>query len=172
MSLDSQGRRLSFPSLVHLEGQGAGSLGGGGLEDGIPHPLLIASSSLSGSGSPSQVIPELHQGECSSRGDSFSHREGSSRASSPPLRLCLVWKALGLRRPVIDLSHFNLFVLQTRFKMETSQLVLCAVRSDWMISIDLKDAYLQAPVHPDSRQFLRFVAFGKVYQFKALCFGL
>ena len=36
----------------------------------------------------------------------------------------------------------------------------------------LKDAYLQVPVHPNSRRYLRFVAFGQVYQFKALCFGL
>ena len=41
-----------------------------------------------------------------------------------------------------------------------------------MVSIDLKDAYFQIPVHHDSRQFLRFVAFGVPYQFKALCFGL
>ena len=41
-----------------------------------------------------------------------------------------------------------------------------------MISIDLKDAYLQVPVHPESRRFLRFVADGKAYQFKELCFGL
>ena len=41
-----------------------------------------------------------------------------------------------------------------------------------MVSLDLKDAYLQVPMHPESRKFLRFVAFGKVYQFKVLCFGL
>ena len=41
-----------------------------------------------------------------------------------------------------------------------------------MASIDLKEAYLQVPVHPDSRRFLRFVAQGRVYQFSALCFGL
>ena len=41
-----------------------------------------------------------------------------------------------------------------------------------MVSLDLKDAYLQVPIHPDSRKYLRFVAFGQVYQFKALCFGL
>ena len=28
------------------------------------------------------------------------------------------------------------------------------------------------PVHPKSRKFLRFVVFGRVYQFKTLCFGL
>ena len=41
-----------------------------------------------------------------------------------------------------------------------------------MISIDLKDAYLQVPIHPDSRKFLRFVVDDRVNQFKALCFGL
>ena len=74
---------------------------------------------------------------------------------------------------MIDLLHLNCFVQQTHFKMETNQLVLRAVRrGDWMISIDLKDAYLQVPVHPDSHHFLWFVDGGQVYQFKALCFGL
>ena len=41
-----------------------------------------------------------------------------------------------------------------------------------MASIDLREAYLQVPVHPESRPFLRFVANGQVYQFTALCFGL
>ena len=38
--------------------------------------------------------------------------------------------------------------------------------------LDLKDVYMQFPMHPESRKFLRFVAEGKVYQFKVLCFGL
>ena len=41
-----------------------------------------------------------------------------------------------------------------------------------MISIDLKDAYLQVPMHPNSYLFLWFVVDGKVYQFRALCFGI
>ena len=41
-----------------------------------------------------------------------------------------------------------------------------------MASIDLKEAYLQIPVHLESRRFLRFVVHGQVYQFTALCFGL
>ena len=51
--------------------------------------------------------------------------------------------------------------------------MLPSVRSgDWMVSLDLKDAYLQVPMHPESRKFLRFMVGGKVYQFKVLCFGL
>ena len=41
-----------------------------------------------------------------------------------------------------------------------------------MVSLDLKDAYLQVPMYPESHKFLRFVACEKVYQFKVLCFGL
>ena len=52
-------------------------------------------------------------------------------------------------------------------------MVLVSLRqSDWIVSIDLKEAYLQVPIHPDSHKYLRFVAFGKPYQFRALCFGL
>ena len=39
-----------------------------------------------------------------------------------------------------------------------------------MVSLDLKDAYLQVPIHPDSCKSVRFVAFERVYQFSALCF--
>ena len=88
-------------------------------------------------------------------------------------RLFVVWKTSGSWRPVIDLLTLNLFVDVAHFRMETIQSVLLSIRQgDWMASIDLKEAYLQIPVHPDSRRFLRFVALGRVYQFSALCFGL
>ena len=88
-------------------------------------------------------------------------------------RLFVVWKTSGSWRPIIDLSTLNLFVDVSHFCMETIQSVLLSVRQgDWMASIDLKEAYLQVPVHPDSRRFLRFVSQGNVYQFSALCFGL
>ena len=87
--------------------------------------------------------------------------------------LFVVWKTAGSWRPVIDLSTLNSFVGVSPFRMETIRSVLLSVRQgDWMASIDLKEAYLQVPVHPDSRRFLRFVARGNVYQFSALCFGL
>ena len=41
-----------------------------------------------------------------------------------------------------------------------------------MISLDLQDAYLQVPVHPQSRRYLRFCLGHLVYQFRVLCFGL
>ena len=41
-----------------------------------------------------------------------------------------------------------------------------------MVFIDLTDVYLQVPLHPGRRRYLQFVAFGKVFQFKVVCFGL
>ena len=88
-------------------------------------------------------------------------------------RLFVVWKTSGSWRPVIDLSHLNRFVDVSPFQMETIQSVLLSVRQgDWMASIDLKEAYLQVPIHSSSRHLLRFVFRDRVYQFKALCFGL
>ena len=41
-----------------------------------------------------------------------------------------------------------------------------------MFSLDLKDTYFQIPIHLDSQPSLRIALNGKVFQFKALCFGL
>ena len=87
-------------------------------------------------------------------------------------RIFVVMKASGSCKPIINLSILNKFVLQSWFMMETNRSVLNAIqRDDRMFSIDLKDAYLQVPVHPENRKYLRFVAFSKVFQFKVLCFG-
>jgi hypothetical protein len=43
---------------------------------------------------------------------------------------------------------------------------------DWAVSLDLQDAYLHIPVHPDYQHYLRFYFEGRVYQFKAMPFGL
>ena len=76
-------------------------------------------------------------------------------------------------RPVIDLSCLNRSVPVSHFHMETQQSVLHSLRpGDWMASLDLKDAYLQVPVHPESCCYLRFCVGEEVFQFRALCFGL
>ena len=88
-------------------------------------------------------------------------------------RMFVVPKVTGGFRPVIDLSTLNKFIRKTHFRMETNSSVLMAIRrGDWMMSLDLKDAYFQIPVHPDSRKYLRFVWNGRPFQFKVLCFGL
>ena len=94
---------------------------------------------------------------------------------SPGFYSCMfvVTKASRGWRPVIDLSTLNLSVGVSKFRMETTQSVLRPIRrNDWMITIDLKGAYLQIPIHPRSRKFLRFTAGGRAWQFKVLCIGL
>ena len=88
-------------------------------------------------------------------------------------RLFIVQKASGSWRPIIDLSTLNDYITSSHFHMETPQSVLRSIRpGDWMVALDLQDAYLQVPVHHDSRRYLCFVVAGKSYQFRVLCFGL
>ena len=88
-------------------------------------------------------------------------------------RLFVVQKDSGAWRPIIDLSTLNTYIASQRFHMETPQSVLRSIRQgDWMISLDLQDAYLQVPIHPESRRYLRFTMRGVSYQFRVLCFGL
>ena len=82
-------------------------------------------------------------------------------------------KVTGGWRPVIDLSRLNGWVDVSHFHMETALSMLQSLRpGDWMLSLDLQDAYLQVPVHPSSRRYLRFCVGDVVYQFRSLCFGL
>ena len=45
-------------------------------------------------------------------------------------------------------------------------------KGDWVISVDLTDAYLHVPIHQLSRKFLRFCYQDEVFQFRVLPFGL
>ena len=97
-------------------------------------------------------------------------------ASSEPgfySRLFVTPKVTGCWQPVIDLSRLNRFVHLSRFRMETFLSVLHSLcPGDWMILVDLQDAYLQVPVHPESRLYLRFCLGDQTFQFRVLCFGL
>ena len=89
------------------------------------------------------------------------------------IRLFVTPKVTRGWRPVIDLLRLNGFVDVSHFHMETTQTVLQSLREgDCLVSLDLQDAYLQVPVHPSSRQYLRFCVGESVCQFLALCFGL
>ena len=88
-------------------------------------------------------------------------------------RLFVVQKDSGAWRPVIDLSTLVTYIASQRFHMETPQSVLRSIRpGDWMISLGLQGAYLQVPIHPESRRYLRFTMGGVSYQFRVLYFGL
>jgi hypothetical protein len=82
-------------------------------------------------------------------------------------------KQKGSWRLIIDLSQLNRFLWVPHFKMEPTRSVAAAILpGDWTVSLDLQDAYLHVPVHPDSQHYLRFFFEGQVYQFKAMPFRL
>ena len=88
-------------------------------------------------------------------------------------RLFLVPKPHQRWRPAIDLSSLNTFLLVERFKMETPESIRASLISgEWVSSIDLSDAYLHIPIHPNSRKYLRFCHKSQVFQFTSLPFRL
>ena len=88
-------------------------------------------------------------------------------------RLFLVPKKGDSFRPVIDLSHLNKFIANEHFQMENLTCIKHLLNvNEYMVKLDLKDAYLTVGVHPESQKFLRFFWLGQTYQFLALPFGL
>ena len=105
------------------------------------------------------------------------HEKGAIELAPPSpgyySRLFVTPKVTGGWLPVIDLSRLNRSVRVSHFHMETQQSVLQSLRPGyWMASLDVKDAYLQVPVHPESLCYLRFCDGEEVWQFRALCFSL
>ena len=82
-------------------------------------------------------------------------------------------KPNGTWRPIIDLSVLNRFLRVKRFKMETVKSICSLLHQGaWTFSIDLTDAYFHIPIHKASRKFLRICFQGRVFQFRALPFGI
>ena len=87
--------------------------------------------------------------------------------------LFLVPKKDSGQRPVINLKNLNSFVEAPYFKMEgINTLKSLLQKGDWLVKIDLKDAYFSVPVSQEHRRFLCFQVEEKLYQFTCLPFGL
>jgi len=88
-------------------------------------------------------------------------------------RLFVVPKQNGKWRPVIDLKVLNHYLKVPKFSMESLQSIWAALMpGNFAFSLDLQDAYFHIPIHRSHRKFLRFVVGDRVYQFRALPFGL
>ena len=87
--------------------------------------------------------------------------------------LFLVPKKDGGQRPVINLKCLNAFVVSPHFKMEGIQTIKShAKRGDWLVKVDLKDAYFSIPIDREHWKYLCFKLGAKTYQFTCLPFGL
>ena len=140
-------RRLSVTPLAGVERQGRGSMGGGGAQVGLLFPSCQHLYCLRN--------PSLFRCTCLLRAFSW---------------LFLVMKASRSWGPVIVLSTLNLRVRSTPFKMEALQSVLLSVQSgDWMVSIGLKNSYLQVPyIRTAASTVPQICDLESVFQFKAL----
>ena len=57
--------------------------------------------------------------------------------------------------------------------METPESIRASlIPGEWVSSIDLTEAYLHIPIHPNSRKYLRVCHMSQVFQFTSLPFGL
>ena len=66
-------------------------------------------------------------------------------------------------RPIINLIKLNLYLPYLHFKMEGLKNVKDLLnQGDYMIKIDLRDAYYHIPIHEESQKYLRF-KWGKNY---------
>ena len=56
-----------------------------------------------------------------------------------------------------NLKGLNQYVKVEHFKMEGLHLLLDLIQAGhWMVKLNLKDAYLQIPIHPDHQKYLVF----------------
>ncbi len=90
----------------------------------------------------------------------------------------LATKRTGGFRPILNLTGLNTYLRATKFRMETLTSILQGLHQGWwMVSLDLKDAYLHVPIHPSHWRYLRFALRNAegvltVYQWRVLPFGL
>ena len=72
-----------------------------------------------------------------------------------------------------DLRSLNRFIRKHHFKMDGTVMLRDLLQvSDWMCSINLKDAYLSVNIVQGHQQYLRFTWRGTTYKFTCLPFGL
>ena len=85
----------------------------------------------------------------------------------------LVPKSDGSWRPVVNLKPLNEHIISRHFKMESVRTAKSLLqRDDWLVKLDLKDAYLTVPMHQEHQKFLKFRWQNQSWQFKVLPFGL
>ena len=75
--------------------------------------------------------------------------------------------------PVVNLCPLNRFIPYEHIKMEGIHMLKDLLRKgDFMVKIDLKDAYFTVPVWQNHQKFLRFLWKETMYEFACLPFGL
>ena len=79
----------------------------------------------------------------------------------------------GTQRPILNLKKLNQNIPYLHFKMESLKGVKNIIQEgDWMVKIDMKDAYFTVPLSQKSQKYVRFKWRNQIYKFLCLCFGV
>ena len=82
-------------------------------------------------------------------------------------------KTLGEFRIIFDLSDLNKHLRKIHFRMDNLFSIMCLISpGDWLVSIDLSDAYHSVAMHSSSMPYLAFIFLKVCYQFTCLPQGL
>ena len=74
---------------------------------------------------------------------------------------------------ILNMKVINTYVPQYTSKGEASvHPAGNRAKTDWVVSLDLKDAYFYIPIHPRSRDPLGFPFQGETFKFRAMHFRL
>lgn len=88
-------------------------------------------------------------------------------------KLFLRKKSDGTMRPIFDLRELNNFVKTKRFRLISHTVVPDFLQPrDWMIKLDISQAYFHVPIAKSHQVFLRISYQGQLYQVTCLPFGL
>ena len=128
---------------------------------------------------PSHNKPKIQQGVSSHKtGSKFFSLERCNKADfQVSSKICvpsvLCSQTYGGSRPVINLKPLNHFLHLQTFRMEgLSDLKVLLEPNDFMITVDLSDAYMTLPIEEESRNYLCFQFQDQMFQFCVLPFGL
>ena len=70
-------------------------------------------------------------------------------------------------RAILDLSQLNQSVVKQKFKMETAENIRKHLKEgEWVMSVDLSDAYHHIPIHKNHTKCLRFCFYRRVFQYR------
>lgn len=85
----------------------------------------------------------------------------------------LVPKKRGKMHPVFNMKLLNWFIVACSCKMVMLKMVCCSFwEEDFVVSLDLPDAYFHVQIAPDFQRFLHFKLEGQIFQFTAMPFSL
>nr|CAI5819945.1 unnamed protein product [Callosobruchus analis] len=102
--------------------------------------------------------------------DIIEEVQGSSRWVSP---IVPVLKPDGELRVWVDMRRANVAIMKENHPLPSMDLLLPKIRkAKWFSKLDIKNAFYQVELHPNSRYITTFLTSKGLYQYKRLMFGI